>query len=247
MVIEKATSEELQILGKEWKTGVLGAKVEARQAKLEGKIPPMIDQVDHDIKLSHNITTQPRKALKSTEVVWLPVLSKWLNVTAEPMQNIGNFHNVHAIKSYTMVPPPWYKSYTMVKPGTKQIAVALVNNSGEKVTLKKGTKIGWLKAANVVPPSVAPCMSMDLNILKYVQGMESHGSVPEYKKLGMNTEGHKVPPQPELTPDRLDKLFSKLDFQGWKNGLKMYNSKWWNYLKNIITFLHSLISNWDVH
>ena len=40
MVIEKATSEELQNLGKEWKTRVLGTKVEARQAKLEGKIPP---------------------------------------------------------------------------------------------------------------------------------------------------------------------------------------------------------------
>ena len=29
-----------------------------------------------------------------------------------------------------------------------------------------------------------------------------------------NTEGHKLPPKPELTPDRLDKLFSKLDFSG---------------------------------
>ena len=69
MVIEKATSEELQNLGKEWKTGVLGAKVEARQAKLEGKIPPMIDQVDHEIKLSQNVTIHPRKAVKSTGVV----------------------------------------------------------------------------------------------------------------------------------------------------------------------------------
>ena len=103
MVIEKATSEELQNLGKEWKTGILGAKVEARQAKLEGKIPPMIDQVDHDIKLSCNVTIQPRKALKSTGMVQLPVLSKWLNVTVEPMQNIGNFHDVHAIESYTTV------------------------------------------------------------------------------------------------------------------------------------------------
>ena len=68
---------------------------------MEGKIPPMIDQVDHDIKLSCNVTIQPRKALKSTGVVRLPVLSKWLNVTAEPMQNIGNFHDVHAIESYT--------------------------------------------------------------------------------------------------------------------------------------------------
>ena len=38
------------------------------------------------------------------------------------------------------------------------------------------------------------------------------GCVPEYEKPGMNTEGHKLPPKPELTPDRLDKLFSKLNF-----------------------------------
>ena len=119
------------------------------------------------------------------------------------MQNIGNFHDVHAIESYTTV-----------KPGTKRVAVALVNNSREKVTLKKGTKIGWLKAANVVPPSLAPHTSTDSNILKYVQRTESHGSIPEYKKPGTNTEGHKLPPKPELTPDRLDKLFSKLDFSG---------------------------------
>ena len=69
MVIEKLTSEELQNLGKEWKTGVLGTKVEAKQAKLEGKIPPMIDQVDHEINLSQNVTIHPRKAVKSTGVV----------------------------------------------------------------------------------------------------------------------------------------------------------------------------------
>ena len=149
---------------------------EARQAKLEGKIPPMIDQVDHKIKLSWNVTIHPRKAVKSTGMVWLPVLSKWLNVTAEPMQDIGNFHDMHAIESYTTV-----------KLGTKHVAVALVNNSGEKVTLKKGTKIEQLKAANVVPPSLAPCTSMDLNVLEYVQGTESKGGIPEYEETGCRT------------------------------------------------------------
>ena len=109
--------------------------------------------------------------VKSTGIVQLPVLFKQLNVTAEPMQNIGNFHEENAIESYTTV-----------KPGTKCVAVALVNNSGEKVTLKKGTKIGWLKPANVVPPSLAPCMSMDLNVLKYMQRTESKGGIPEYEK-----------------------------------------------------------------
>ena len=55
---------------------------------------------------------------------------------------------------------------------------------------------------------------MDLNVLEYVQRTESKGSVLEYEKPGMNAEGHKLPPKPELTPDRLDKLFSKLDFSG---------------------------------
>ena len=43
MVIEKATAKELQNLGKEWKMGVLGAKLQAHQAKSEGKIPSIID------------------------------------------------------------------------------------------------------------------------------------------------------------------------------------------------------------
>ena len=76
-------------MGKEWRMGVLGAKIEARQAKLEGKIPPIIDQVDHEIKLSRNVTIHPRKAVKSTRMVRLPVLSKWLNVTAEPCRTLA--------------------------------------------------------------------------------------------------------------------------------------------------------------
>ena len=38
--------------------------------------------------------------------------------------------------------------------------------------------------------------------------------VPKYETLSMNAGDHKLPPQPELTPDKLDKLFSKLDFSG---------------------------------
>ena len=39
-------------------------------------------------------------------------------------------------------------------------------------------------------------------------------SIPKYKKPSTNAGDHKLPPPPELTPDRLDKLFSKLDFSG---------------------------------
>ena len=120
------------------------------------------------------------------------------------MQNIGNFHDVHTIESYTTV-----------KPGTKRVAIALVNNSGEKVTLKKGTKIGWLKAANMGSHHLWHHAQVQiLKVLEYVQRMESPGGIPKYGKMDMNAEDHKLPPQPELTLDRLDKLSSKLDFSG---------------------------------
>ena len=94
----------------------------------------MIDRIDHEIKLSRNIMLQPRQATKSTGMVKLPVLSKRLNVTTEPKENVGDITGVNSVKTYATV-----------KTGTKRVAVALVNNSGDKVTIKKGTVVGRLK------------------------------------------------------------------------------------------------------
>ena len=76
MVIDQAALEELANLGKEWQLGTVGFKVKARQAALRGEGKPMIDRIDHEIKLSRNITLQPRQATKSTGMVKLPILSK---------------------------------------------------------------------------------------------------------------------------------------------------------------------------
>ena len=76
MVIDQAAPEELSNLGKEWQSGTVGFKVKARQAALRGEGKPMIDRIDHEIKLSRNIMLQPRQATKSMGMVKLPVLSK---------------------------------------------------------------------------------------------------------------------------------------------------------------------------
>ena len=89
----------------------------------------MIDRIDHKIKLSRNIMLQPRQAMKSTGMVKLPVLSKHLNVMTEPRENVGDVTSVNSVKTYATI-----------KTGTKRVAVALVNNSGEKVTIKKKKK-----------------------------------------------------------------------------------------------------------
>ena len=75
----------------------------------------MIDHIDHEIKLSRNITLQPRQVMKSTGVVKLPVLSKCLNVMKEPRENVGDITGVNSVKSYATI-----------KTGTKRVTVALV-------------------------------------------------------------------------------------------------------------------------
>ena len=93
-----------------------------------------------------NITLQPRQATKSMGMVKLPVLSKRLNVMTEPKENVGDITGVNSVETYATI-----------KTGTKRVAVALVNNLGEKVTIKKGTvMVGRLKAVNAVPICLAP-------------------------------------------------------------------------------------------
>ena len=125
-----------------------------------------------------------------------------MNVTTEPKENISDITGVNSVKTYATI-----------KTGTKRVAVALVNNSGEKVTIKKGTVVGRLKAANAVPICLAPKLSTDNDVLKYVQRTNEVGNIPEYENTGTKTENPK-PEKPAFTSERSDKLFSKLDPSG---------------------------------
>ena len=177
MVIENATADELANLGVEWQSGIVREKIKARQVQLWGETKPMVDWIDHEIKLTKNITIPPRKALKTMGMVKLPVLSKRLNVTAEPLENIGHFNGVHSIESYGTV-----------KTGTKRIAVGLVNDSGDKVTIKKGTVVRQLKATNVVPPALASQMSTDEKVLEYASKYGPKCNVLKYETMSMSMD-----------------------------------------------------------
>ena len=204
MVVNQATPDELANLGQEWQTGTVGQKVKVQQVALRGEGKPMINRIDYEIKLSRNIMLQPRQAMKSTGMVKLPVLSKHLNVMMEPRENVGEVTGVNSVKTYATI-----------KTGTKRVAVALVNNLGEKVTIKKGTIVGRLKAVNAVPICLAPKSSTDNDVLEYVQRTNGVGNIPEYGNTSTSTKT-KNPKleKPALTPERSDRLFSRLDLLG---------------------------------
>ena len=76
MVIEMQLPKNYEIWGKNEKWGFWVQRNRLTKPNWRVKIPPMIDQIDHDIKLSQNITIQPRKAMKSMGIIQLPVLFK---------------------------------------------------------------------------------------------------------------------------------------------------------------------------
>ena len=55
-------------------------------------------------------------------------------------------------------------SYESMKPGSTRVAVALFNNSQEKVTLRKGMVVARISAANMIPPMLAPSSGTYQNV-----------------------------------------------------------------------------------
>ena len=80
-VIQLATREELVKLGNAWETWTLGSFGSARIAQLENT--PMINQVDHYVRLTRKVTFVLMQVHKTVGVTKIPILSKRLNVMNE--------------------------------------------------------------------------------------------------------------------------------------------------------------------
>ena len=98
------------------------------------------------------------------------VLSKRVNIATEAIDNLQDGR-------VELLP-----SYESLKPGSQRVAIALYNNTREKVTLKKGTIVAKVSTANVIPPMLAPASGMFPNVLDFGAGLDRnecrHGYVP---------------------------------------------------------------------
>ena len=141
-IIETATKEELRNLGEAWEMGTLGSFVLARMAELSET--PIIQQIDQYIRLMRNVTLPPMQVHKTVGSAKIPVLVKRLNVVTEPLPHRETIDGVEAIESYETF-----------KQGANRVTIGLRNNTRQSITLKKGTRLARVMAANVVPPMLA--------------------------------------------------------------------------------------------
>ena len=162
---------------------------------------PMIHKVGGEVKLTKAIVLAPHQVIKAMGLTQMPALDKRLNVTTESAGHIEE-------GKIELIP-----SYENIKPGSQRVAVVLYNSSNDKITLKKGTIVVKVAAANVVPPMLAPTSGTSPDIPD--QGSKTERNMGQNGYVPSNRENITVrPPKPEPTQERLDKLFKQLDLEG---------------------------------
>ena len=93
---------------------------------------------------------------KTVGIAKILILSKRLNVMTELLLAREAIEGVGAITSYETF-----------KQGGNRVTIGLQNITWEKITLKKGTKVTHVAVANIVPPMLAPDLSIEKNELEY--------------------------------------------------------------------------------
>ena len=203
-ILACATSEELGKLSPAWYAGALGSQVLAKLAQLEER--PIIDQIDHYVRLTRDITIPAMQVHRTTGIAEIPVLTKRLNVMTEALPHREEIKGIEAIPSYETF-----------KQGGNRIIIGLNNTTREKITLKRGTKVAKVFAANVIPPMLAPKERTDAEITEISipqSGTERQANEAKMGNVNNITSAFSKPMKPEATPERLNELFEKLDLKG---------------------------------
>ena len=171
-IINLITDEELKLANRKWQRGIISRKVAVKSLQLKEN-KDVLEKVRGDVKLTRNVQVPPMETISVSGITTVNSHTKRVNVITEPRENCDE---------YTI------PSYSYMRPGLKRASVALRNLSEKVQTFKKGTVIATIKAANLVPPKLAP---------RYVNENNNN-----------NNE------RPKLTSERTEKLFSKLDLKG---------------------------------
>ena len=203
-ILACATAEELGKLSPTWYARALGSQVLAKLVQLEER--PMIDQIDHYIRLMRDVTVPVMQVQKTIGITKIPVLTKRLNVMMEALPHREEIKGIEAIPSYETF-----------KQGGNRVTIGLNNTTQEKITLKKGTKVAKVFAANVILPMLAPKERMDAEVMEIPIPQSRagrHMKETEMDNTNNVTSAFSKPTKPEPTPGRLSELFEKLDLRG---------------------------------
>ena len=91
------------------------------------------------------MTIKPLETIETTGISKVPNHEKCVNVIIEPSPVDWQGNEIYTVPGYNFL-----------KAGSKQVGLALRNLSSRTVTLKRGTVVAHISAANEIPPMLAP-------------------------------------------------------------------------------------------
>ena len=91
-------SRRVRKLSPAWYAGALGSQVLAKLAQLEER--PIIDQIDHYVKLTRDVTIPAMQVHKTIGIAKILVLTKRWNVMTEALPHREEMKGIEAIPSY---------------------------------------------------------------------------------------------------------------------------------------------------
>ena len=153
MILEKATPEQLEQLGKPYKRGEVGRPIQSK-----GMIE--LGLVSGPIKLTKDVTLEAGETTKVNGLSQIKGNVKRLHVVAKPTRDNGGSEVPQIITIPTC---------SVCLPGSQKVTVMIRNVTNDVITLKKGKIVAELAAANLIPNKVAPRFIEDMKGTKLVK------------------------------------------------------------------------------
>ena len=203
--LQLATDEEKQSLSPAWETTGFTPHTLSK-AGILSEANFDLGWVDRKVKLTKSVVIKPFQTVHVSSLTECSQHFKRVNVVVESDPK----------REYGAVIP--INGYTVLRPGSSQVAIGIRNISCQHVTIPAKTIIAKVAAANVVPHSYAPKVESDAHLQRLCELNFQNVSADRH-----NTEPEGPLGAPPLTLEKEHFLFSKIDLDGikdWSNDLK---------------------------
>ena len=193
MILEQVSLDELNNLPAAWRRSGVGSMVSCRQAVLDTQTTIM--HIKAPVKLNKATTIPGLQVAKLSATVKMPIQTKQLNVSVKGIPGQQETKGIETLETYATI-----------QGGNNRVSIAICNATREPIRLKKGTVVGMVTAANIVPPMLAAKVSTNYSVLENGTGESENACVPENTGAYSCQAEQASSKHPQLMPKRCSKL-----------------------------------------
>ena len=147
MVLDVATKEELENIGRKWQRGGLGRKIAIKQNVLPiEEVPFDLNKVGGSMKIMKDVVIKPFHTVRLSAQSKVRHHHKNVHILTD-----DRVENEQELANLAVVP-----CYGVLKKGSDRVPVVLKNLTCKSITLQKGRVVAEVGPANAIPHMLAP-------------------------------------------------------------------------------------------